>query len=119
MKALCGVAPRLSYFNGCSAGGRQSFMEAQRFPEDFDAIIAGAPGYNRTDAAFQTMQMLRRRTRMRRASSPRPSCPRFTVRRSMRATVSTGSRMVSSAIPRSVSSILASWSAKARTIRAV
>jgi len=57
VKALYGVAPRLSYFNGCSAGGRQSFMEAQRFPEDFDAIIGGAPGYNRTDAAFQTMQM--------------------------------------------------------------
>ena len=57
VKALYGAAPRLSYFNGCSGGGRQSFMEAQRFPEDFDAIIAGAPGYNRTDAAFQTMQM--------------------------------------------------------------
>ncbi|MGH9253972.1 MAG: tannase/feruloyl esterase family alpha/beta hydrolase [Vicinamibacterales bacterium] len=57
VKALYGVAPRVSYFNGCSAGGRQSFMEAQRFPEDFDGIIAGAPGYNRTDAAFQTMQM--------------------------------------------------------------
>ena len=56
--ALYGVAPRLSYFNGCSAGGRQSFMEAQRFPEDFDGIIAGAPGYNRTDAAFQTIQMI-------------------------------------------------------------
>ena len=33
-------------------------MEAQRFPEDFDGIIAGAPGYNRTDAAFQTIQMI-------------------------------------------------------------
>jgi pimeloyl-ACP methyl ester carboxylesterase len=58
VKALYGVSPRLSYFNGCSAGGRQSFMEAQRFPDDFDAIIAGAPGYNRTDAAFQTIQMI-------------------------------------------------------------
>ena len=34
-----------------------SFMEAQRFPEDFDGIIAGAPGYNRTDVAFQTLGM--------------------------------------------------------------
>ena len=32
-------------------------MEAQRFPEDFDGIIAGAPGYNRTDVAFQTLGM--------------------------------------------------------------
>jgi feruloyl esterase len=51
--ALYGNAPRLSYFVGCSGGGRQAFMEAQRFPDDFDGIIAGAPGYNRTDQSFQ------------------------------------------------------------------
>jgi feruloyl esterase len=55
--ALYGDAPRFSYFDGCSGGGRMSFMEAQRFPDDFDGIIAGAPGYNRTDVAFQTLGM--------------------------------------------------------------
>jgi feruloyl esterase len=38
-----GNGPRLSYWNGCSTGGRQALIEAQRFPEDFDGIVAGAP----------------------------------------------------------------------------
>src|SRR5262249_31708589 len=38
-----GSAPRYSYFHGCSNGGRQSLVAAQRFPWDFDGIISGAP----------------------------------------------------------------------------
>jgi feruloyl esterase len=41
--AFYSSAPTRAYFNGCSTGGRQALTEAQRYPLDFDAIIAGAP----------------------------------------------------------------------------
>ncbi len=41
--AYYGAAPRHSYFAGCSDGGREALMEAQRYPADFDGIIAGGP----------------------------------------------------------------------------
>jgi feruloyl esterase len=40
--AYYGSAPQKAYFNGCSTGGRQALTAAQRYPADFDAIVAGA-----------------------------------------------------------------------------
>jgi feruloyl esterase len=44
--AYYGSAPKTSFWNGCSQGGRQGITEAQRYPADFDAIVAGAPAVN-------------------------------------------------------------------------
>ena len=47
IQAFYGSGPKLSYWNGCSTGGRQGLKMAQMFPEDYDGIIEGAPA-NRT-----------------------------------------------------------------------
>ena len=51
IQTFYGSAPKLSYWNGCSTGGRQGLKEAQMFPADYDGIIAGAPA-NRTAIAM-------------------------------------------------------------------
>ena len=52
VNAYYGREADYSYFEGCSSGGREAFMEAQRFPEDFDGIVGGAPAifYQRANA---------------------------------------------------------------------
>jgi S-formylglutathione hydrolase FrmB len=44
--AFFGNGPARSYFEGCSMGGHDALMQAQRFPDDFDGIVARAPAGN-------------------------------------------------------------------------
>ena len=46
--AFYSQAAQKSYFAGCSTGGQNALMEAQRFPHDYDGILAGAAAFNRT-----------------------------------------------------------------------
>ncbi len=48
LKAFYGAEPAHSYFSGCSQGGHEAMIEAQRYPADFDGIIAGDPANNWT-----------------------------------------------------------------------
>ncbi len=54
-EAFYQTAARYSYFMGCSTGGRQAMVEAQRFPDDFDGIVAVAPVINETGAGIQLL----------------------------------------------------------------
>jgi feruloyl esterase len=48
IKDFYGTPANYSYFHGCSTGGQEALMEAQRFPTDYNGILAGSPAYNRT-----------------------------------------------------------------------
>ncbi|MBV8906555.1 MAG: tannase/feruloyl esterase family alpha/beta hydrolase [Acidobacteriia bacterium] len=51
IRAFYRKAPERSYFAGCSEGGREAMMMSQRFPQNFDGILACAPGFNLPKAA--------------------------------------------------------------------
>ena len=55
-----GRPPEYAYFEGCSTGGRQGLMEAQRYPDDFDGIVAGAPANHYQDMNAVRVWLLQR-----------------------------------------------------------
>ena len=57
VNAFYGNAPKYSYWNGCSAGGRQAMKEAEMFPADFDGIIAGSPGLDWSGRSAQAVRI--------------------------------------------------------------
>ncbi len=48
IQAYYGQAPKYSYFTGCSGGGGQALSEVQRYPMDYNGVVAGAPANNVT-----------------------------------------------------------------------
>jgi len=55
IRVFYGREAKLAYWNSCSNGGRQGLMEAQRYPQDFDGIVAGAPAANWTGRAVSSL----------------------------------------------------------------
>lgn len=59
IRAYYRSGPKHSYFVGCSRGGGQAMMESQRYPQDFDGIVAGAPAFNWTGFAATMVSIAR------------------------------------------------------------
>ena len=81
IRAFYGSAPKHSYFNSCSDGGREALMEAQRFPADYDGIVAGAPANSWTHLMTQLIYNMGRQVRPR-ATFRRRSCRQSRTMRS-------------------------------------
>ena len=59
IRSYYGALQTRAYFAGCSNGGRQALMEAQRYPDDFDGIVAGAPAADFTGIGAQFIKDVR------------------------------------------------------------
>jgi feruloyl esterase len=63
LAAYYGEAPRNAFFVGCSGGGRQALTEVQRYPGDYDGVIAGAPGVNTPEMSARRMWEMQQHSR--------------------------------------------------------
>jgi hypothetical protein len=70
-QALYNAPPKYSYFNGCSTGGRQGLMEAQRYPDDYNGIVSAAPAINWPKLMMQSIWST---AVMNAAKNPVPAC---------------------------------------------
>ena len=75
-QAFYGRPPAKSYFQGCSCGGRQALVEAERFPWDFDGIVVGAPAIHYPEIAINYAY----RTRALHDASGKPLFDSATIR---------------------------------------
>ncbi|MBU6267884.1 MAG: tannase/feruloyl esterase family alpha/beta hydrolase [Sphingomonadales bacterium] len=60
LRSIYGAEPAHAFFVGCSGGGRQALTEVQRFPRDYDGVIAGAPGVNTPEMSARRMWEMQR-----------------------------------------------------------
>ncbi|MDE2403567.1 MAG: tannase/feruloyl esterase family alpha/beta hydrolase [Sphingomonadales bacterium] len=60
LRGVYGTGPLHAFFVGCSGGGRQALTEVQRFPGDYDGVIAGAPGVNTPEMSARRMWEMQR-----------------------------------------------------------
>jgi feruloyl esterase len=63
LAAFYGAGPRHAFFVGCSGGGRQALTEVQRYPQDFDGVIAGAPGVDTPEMSARRMWEMQQHSR--------------------------------------------------------
>jgi len=61
---LAGKRPDRSYYAGCSNGGREAMLAAQRFPEEFDGVIAGNPAFRLSEATVMANHAFRTYSRI-------------------------------------------------------
>lgn len=57
IKKFYGISPRYTYFNGCSNGGRNAYMAADRWPEEYDGIVSGCMGMDVTGQTVGWMDL--------------------------------------------------------------